>query len=235
MPSNEKNSKSNDTIAQQIATNATVLGIFIGAVVGFIIAMWFGILNIGEKAKFTDWLGAIASVSAVGVSGLAVWYVKRTLDVTRDMANEQTRVSFEQLRAWVLVDDIPVKAGHKSANNIMMVGMAIVNLRNFGNSPAANVVISVAIRELHSFKAIPQPDFGYKNFKISVLPHGGVQSCEVIIDNLRLSSVNSIKLLVTIRYDTMGRTIEPETFVYTLSEDKDGTLAFHSNYILTDA
>lgn len=113
------------------------IGVFAGAIIGFLTALFSGAMGLTAITDAADWLQGISSVLALLVSVYVVTQVAKTLSATQEMAEDQRRIGNAQIRPWILAGKPSIirdPINHSSVANIPLV--------NFGPTPARFVLIN---------------------------------------------------------------------------------------------
>lgn len=110
---------------------------------------------VASEDTLAQWLMMIWSLLAVIVSGLAVYWVKRTFDVTQNMALDTRRIGEAQVRAYLDVQLSKVQAGQNGKS----LWTFRVSLSNTGQSPASQIFVQVRVAAWGSFDTT-FPDLG---------------------------------------------------------------------------
>lgn len=111
-----------------------------------------------------QWIMAFFGIVATGISGWAVWLLKKTLDATREAVEEtgeatkamirQNELTEYAQRPWIVVDGLKIVDG----------GDIDVCFRNIGHSPARQFIKTADACLLPKpFAASPIPDFEFSN------------------------------------------------------------------------
>lgn len=132
----------------QRCCNLLVTCTFSAAVGGFVVAMYLGAFSSSDLTELPDWLQALTSVLALGVSALAVLLVYftlketgKTLNITRKMALDQERIGEAQTRPYIFAETIKENdlRDHDGHMHIEL------RLKNYGNTPATIVNVSFVL------------------------------------------------------------------------------------------
>ena len=127
----------------------------------------------------------LASLLAVVVSGLAVYWVKKTLEVTRGMARDTREMGERQIRAYLAVENVSVFVGPE----FIKIAWEI---KNIGHSPAQHVkVLGAWAGEIGEFSdtwlnEIKETPLG------SIAPGGRVQNVRMTNESIRPDSSLSV-------------------------------------------
>lgn len=132
------------------------VGVFGGAIVGFIVALFSGVLGLSQLDKAPDWLQSWSGTLGVLVSVYAVYLVGQTLKATQDTLKATREMADKQTRAWVMLDEFTFEDDLRHS--------AWISFKNFGNSPALNVYVHPTMK----YYDLPN----YKNGSlVSIKPH----------------------------------------------------------------
>lgn len=98
---------------------------------------WWGVTKslVSSEDTLAQWLMMVASLLAVGISGLAVYWVKRTFEITRDMAKDTREMGQMQVRAYLSSTTIDSMLGWNAESKLHSIRLTPVIL-NTGQSPA---------------------------------------------------------------------------------------------------
>jgi hypothetical protein len=141
----EKNGSDNASL-QQFWANRLVASVVASAGGGFVLAIYLGAFAKADMREVASWVTALAAVSSVMVAVAAVIYVAQTLkatrdtlDATRNMAREQTRIGDSQIRPYIVFESL--------SNNTLDGGVGSVSIvfKNVGTTPASVIVFDSSI------------------------------------------------------------------------------------------
>lgn len=203
-PKNESADSSKDKTFETrntIASAATV-----GAMIGFVIALWLGAISVGETSKFTDWIQSTAAVAASGISALAVVLVaktlkatRETLDATRIMAEDQRQIGDAQTRAWVMVSDISVDGGAYSNSKSDIFHNVRITLKNYGITPAKWLRFDYEIRQVsYPLSALKIEPFGMDSMIYGLAPG---QTADSIKGGLTIHAKRNLVTLIYVDWE----------------------------------
>lgn len=132
---------------KQDRRNTLAVGLFAGAMAGFILSMLLGAFNVGKMGNVPGWLQGVFSGMSTLVSVYAVYLVSQTLKATRDaldatieMAADQKRFGDSETRAWLFAEQGDVR--YKSHQQ----GFMQIPIKNFGRTPAMNIKFKIILR-----------------------------------------------------------------------------------------
>lgn len=132
---------------------------------------WWGVTQsfVSSEDTLAQWLMMVASLLAVGISGLAVYWVKRTFEVTREMAADSREVGQRQIRAYV-------SAAVSSTRDVIegQTPTFMIKVSNSGQSPARRCIVRAGVFMTHGNGddlpiRIPPP---IPNGSVSYIPAG---------------------------------------------------------------
>ncbi|TNH40941.1 hypothetical protein [Paracoccus haeundaensis] len=196
------------------------VGVFGGAIVGFIVALFSGVLGLSQIEKAPDWLqgwsgtlGVLVSVYAVYLVGQTLTATQDALKVTRKMADDQTKIGHEQTQALVLYEDHSV-TGTFGTNRV------VIKLKNYGITPAINVKVFPYLVTHEWVEVDRETGAGFVKetrkeplgaIMNSTLPPGGI----IVLDNnlkcAKSTIYSSRTLEIEVQYNTIYDSIKPVT------------------------
>ncbi len=151
---------------------------------------------------YAQWIMAILSIVATGVSVWAVWLVRNTLEETRAAtkaaidASDSAREALGAERAWILMLGQSIYHGKNAIHNDVvydeLIGFAL-RFQNFGRTPAINVKSVCTMRivdERHTIPTVEFPPFGNDHDGSTVGPNAIFSTSSVWTDR---STVDAIK------------------------------------------
>lgn len=103
-------------------------------------AVWRSVMQrlVSSEDTLAQWLMAVFSILAVLVSGLAVYWVKKTYDATVEMAADNRAIGQAQSRAYLTVEGVVVMLA--PGDQFPFIKVVI---RNSGQSPARRVRVVI--------------------------------------------------------------------------------------------
>ena len=169
-------------------------------------------LSAQQRAASSALITAVLSFMALVLSGVGVWYVKRTLDATLEAVEDTNLATHamldanaiardtasKQLRPYVLIDEIKIVKSESLEHGILGFRVFCC-LKNFGQTPALDMRMAVNGLHWHGSKLPPWwpfPDFpelwGPSDEKPNVLAPG--QSVELLTTHINGDQIPEVQM-----------------------------------------
>lgn len=125
--------------------NTLTVGLFVGSLAGFFVAMLLGVFKYQGDSSATDWVVAVTAVAAAFISALAVVLVAQTLQATREtlkatqkMGEDQKKSDDLKTRPWLLYTSLEFTFEPRAT-------IANVRFKNFGPTPARQAIFAAKL------------------------------------------------------------------------------------------